>query len=225
MGRKASMNLHAGSVSNFTATPPSVFSQLRQGAGEMDSFWDASSLTDLSELIWTQLVQAEGNPGHPWRLPVLATGARSHPNARVVVLRGVTRPGFELLAFSDSRTSKVAELSKNPHGVWLFYDPREQVQVRAFSEVRLHTDDAVADTYWHRLPDGSRHNYLTEEAPGSEAPEPSRGRILAPGSAGRFSVIVGKVTRLDWLWLKPEGHRRAQFRRSGTTWDGSWLVP
>lgn len=191
----------------------------------MHSPWDTDSLTVLGEIIWATLIQAEGEPGHPWRLPVLATTGRSGPNARTVVLRAVTRPGFELLAFSDSRTAKVTELGQDPSAVWLFYDPREQVQLRAFSEVRLHTDDAVANTYWHRLPAESRHNYQAGEAPGTLMDKPLPGRTLAPGSAARFTVIIGRVTKLDWLWLMPEGHRRAQFQRAGTGWKGGWAVP
>ncbi len=191
----------------------------------MHSPWDTSSLTELGEIIWATLVQAVGEPGHPWRLPVLATAGRSGPNARTVVLRAVTRPGFELLAFSDSRTAKVTELERDPSAVWLFYDPREQVQLRAFSEVRLHTNDSVADTYWHRLPAGSRYNYQAGEAPATPLDGPQPGQILTPGSTARFTVIIGRVTKLDWLWLAPEDHRRAQFQRAGTGWKAQWAVP
>jgi len=221
----ASMNLHAGSVSNFTATLAFALKAARHDVPRMESPWNTGSHNELIEFIWTSLVQAEGDPGHPWRLPVLATGSRSGPNARTVVLRGVTRPGFELLAFTDSRTSKVSELNKKPQAVWLFYDARERVQVRAYSDVRLHSDDAVADTYWHRLPEENRQNYQTEEAPGTPLKQPANGRILSPGNVGRFCVIVGKVTRLDWLWLAPQGHRRAEFQRQQAGWKGRWLAP
>jgi hypothetical protein len=192
----------------------------------MDSPWETTALGDLVELVWTGLAQAVEQPGHPWHLAVLGTqGKRTGPNARMVVLRGITRPGYELLAFSDTRTQKVQELSGQHRGVWVFYDPIERVQVRAFTETRLHSHDAVADTYWHRLPDGHRAHYQTESPPGSELPEPGNGQILAPGGTGEFTVIIGKIVRVDWLWLRRQGHRRAEFLREGSGWRGRWTVP
>ncbi len=192
----------------------------------MDTPWDTLSLSEIPELIWAGLTQAGNDPLHPWHLAVLATqGKRSGPDARIVVLRGFTRPGYELLAFSDSRTAKVEELSARPQAVWVFYDPRERVQVRAFTEARLHSNDLVADTYWHRLPEANRCHYQTESAPGSGLSEPGNGQILAPGGIQEFTVIIGKVVRLDWLWLRPHSHRRAEFRRDGAEWTGQWTVP
>jgi hypothetical protein len=50
----------------------------------------------------------------------------------------------------------------------------------------------------------------------------------AESEAGRqnFAVVVCQVRQIDWLFLTPYGHRRANF-----TWNGSgqlrtcWLVP
>ncbi|MFM7213804.1 MAG: hypothetical protein ACKO3H_02875, partial [Verrucomicrobiota bacterium] len=58
--------------------------------------WDTESLPDLLEHIWMELSRIDGDRDHPWRLPVLATSGSHGPNARTVVLRGVTRPGHEL---------------------------------------------------------------------------------------------------------------------------------
>ena len=191
----------------------------------METPWNVDSLKPLLEYIWNALLQAEQGPLHPWHLPALVTTSQQGPDARTVVLRAVTRPGFELMAFSDRRAAKVAELERHPRAVWLFYDPQQRVQLRAYSEVRLHSGDAVSDTYWHRVPPASRRNYLTLEAPGT--PVSSLHSEWVQDSAGldRFTVIVGRVYRLDWLWLAPHGHRRAGFTREGDRWHGSWLVP
>src|SRR5262245_42654629 len=103
--------------------------------------WNSLDLNELSDLVWTTLSRAVEDSAHPWRLPALATAAADGPKVRLVVLPGITRPGFELLAFSDSRTPKIAQIEANPVGAWLFYDPRERVQVRAETELRLHLED------------------------------------------------------------------------------------
>ena len=191
----------------------------------MNRPWETESLPELAELIWAELARVDGDRDHPWRLPVLATSGGHGANARVVVLRGVTRPGYELLAFSDRRASKVSEVTHQRRAVWVFYDPRERVQLRAFTDVRVHVDDTVVDTYWHRLPEANRANYLSEKAPGDGLEIPGAGHVLAPGSAHHFAVLIGRIERLDWLWLREGGHRRAGFRREGSGWSGSWLEP
>ncbi len=191
----------------------------------MNRRWDTESLPELLEHIWLELARVDHDRDHPWRWPVLATSGARGANARVVVLRGVTRPGYELLAFSDRRASKVSELTHHRQAVWVFYDPRDRVQLRVSTDVRVHVDDTVVDTYWHRLPEANRANYLSEKAPGDGLEVPGPGRVLAPGSAHQFAVLIGRMERLDWLWLREGGHRRAGFRREGSGWTGSWLEP
>ena len=191
----------------------------------MESPWETLSLSALATRIWTTLAQAIDEPANPWRTPVLATSGPAGPNARTVVLRGVTRPGYELLAFSDARTAKVVELTAEPRAAWLFYDPQERVQLRAVTTVRLHTADAVAQRYWHRLPAVNRCQYQSANPPGRTVAAPADGHILTPGDAGHLTVIVATVEALDWLWLGPEQHRRARFARQAGEWCGGWQVP
>lgn len=191
----------------------------------METLWDSLSLPELSDRIWATLSEAAEPGPHPWRTPVLATAGRHGPGARIVVLRGVTRPGFELIAFSDARAAKVSELSTRPKAIWLFYDPIARVQLRAVSEVRLHTRDSVAQTYWHRLPDDQRCLYLSHNAPGTVVSQPARVIPNESGDEGQFTVLIASVKELDWLWLGPHQHRRAIFRRQKTDWVGSWVEP
>ena len=40
-------------------------------------------------------------------------------------------------------------------------------------------------------------------------------------------VLLIEPTSLDWLYLAHDGHRRAQFTRTGPgqDWQGTWVVP
>jgi len=191
----------------------------------MSPDWSALELEALPEAIGSVLTGAVRPGSHPWRTPVLATRGHRGGEARVVVLRAVTLPGFELIAFSDARAGKVAELRAHPESTWLFHDPAQQVQLRAHTEVRIHHQDPVAQTYWHRLPDAQRIRYGAGPPPGS--PRSGAGNPAPPsaGDEAHFAVLVATVRAMDFLWIGGPPHRRAKFRRVRTRWIGSWVEP
>lgn len=222
----ASMSLRANPVMIFTTVPNFHAPRfpVRIGA-TMNVSWDIPSLPDLANHIWSVLTEASGSGPHPWRTPVLATVGAWGPSARTVVLRGFTRPGFELIAFSDARSAKISELLGRSEAAWLFYDPTERVQLRARTEIRIHRRDPVAQTYWHRLPPEQRGLYLSRRSPGEVIERPDGANSLIEGDEQQFAVLIGTVQELDWLWLGPAGHRRAVFLRGGTEWQGRWVEP
>ncbi|MBX3734940.1 MAG: pyridoxamine 5'-phosphate oxidase family protein [Verrucomicrobiae bacterium] len=188
--------------------------------------WDMATLPGLVGWIESALVEAVRPGPNPWRTPVLATIGQGGPEARTVVLRGVTLPGFELIAFSDARAAKVSELTSDPRATWVFYDPAARVQLRVRTRVRVHTRDPVSQTYWHRLPGGQRGRYGHGAGPGTPLTDPASGP--GPEEAGdeaQFTVLVGATLELDWLWLGDERHRRARFLRAGREWSGEWIQP
>ncbi|MFO1458997.1 MAG: pyridoxamine 5'-phosphate oxidase family protein [Verrucomicrobiota bacterium] len=191
----------------------------------MNASWETRSVSELLDRIWNALSSATAPGPDPWRTPVLATARSEGPSARTIVLRAFTRPGFELIAFSDARASKVLEIERNPNAVWLFYDPVARVQLRVSTRMRLHRRDTVAQTYWHRLPEDQRSRYRTLAAPGTPRPDPGESGTPGSGDESQFAVLVGGMMELDWLWLNPHLHRRAQFRRSESGWAGYWVEP
>lgn len=190
----------------------------------MNDPWDVPALPDVAERIWAGLAEAVNPGAHPWRTPVLSTLGPKGPSVRTVVLRGFTRPGFELIAFSDARAAKVEELLRGPESTWLFYNPAEHVQVRAHAKVRLHIHDSVAQTYWHRLPDEQRGRYQSTQVPGTPIPRPGGPVPPGEGDVRHFAVLIAHLQDLDWLWLGPGFHRRAQFQRNDG-WQGHWVEP
>ncbi|MBL9173556.1 MAG: pyridoxamine 5'-phosphate oxidase family protein [Verrucomicrobiales bacterium] len=191
----------------------------------MNASWETRSVSELSDRIWHALSSATEPGPDPWRTPVLATVGTGGPSVRTVVLRAFTRPGFELIAFSDARAGKILELDRNPTAAWLFYDPTARVQLRVATRMRLHWRDAVAQTYWHRLPEDQRARYRSLAAPGTPRPDPGESGATGFGDESQFAVLIGEMEELDWLWLGPSHHRRARFRRSESDWSGYWVEP
>ncbi len=196
----------------------------------------AESLSDIGVEVWAELLSAVGQMEHPWSLMSLATVAENGPSQRFVVLRGVDRPQGWLLAYSDVRTPKIAQIAQCPSVSCLFYHPTHRVQVALTATAEVHHDNPFAEDCWRRTAIQGRRNYMGIVAPGSLAPEPStnlhpnlqEGEITEEDSAvGRkyFAVIKLVVHSLDILWLRKEGSYRAKFNRLPSGWEQSWIEP
>ncbi|HTH48818.1 MAG TPA: pyridoxamine 5'-phosphate oxidase family protein [Candidatus Limnocylindria bacterium] len=187
---------------------------------------DECTIRELVGSIWTLLAMACHYPEEPWRLPVLTTLGESGPQARTVVLRETVPSARRLVAWTDVRSPKVAELRRDPRAQWLFYDARSGQQLRAASMVEVHHADSVTESAWVTVPASNRANYLQDLAPGTVVGPRDPRRFTEPTEwPSHFAVLVATVHELDWLWLCPDGHRRARFCWDGERWGGQWLVP
>lgn len=191
----------------------------------MNLAWQTESLGELESLIWTQLGRAVSEVRHAWSLPGLATADSAGPDVRTMVLREADRTWRRLVAYTDARSEKVAQLRADPRTAWHFYDPKERIQLRArgVSVVEWQTD--FSRRIWEMVPPANRANYRTMGPPGTVIGGPAEGHIFAPGGAENFALIVTTVSRMDWLWLAPAGHRRAGFEWTEGRWRGRWLIP
>ncbi len=193
--------------------------------GIVTSQWQTDSLTELESLIWATLGHAVVDANHHWSLPTIGSVDLNGPDVRVVVLRQIDRTWRRLVAFSDSRTDKVAQLQADPRTAWHFYDRRERIQLRLRGASVLEHNTDFARRLWEHVPEANRSNYQTMGAPGTTIPSPAHGHILAPGAVDKFAVIVTTVSHIDWLSLAPTGHRRARFDWLDGVWKGCWTVP
>lgn len=192
----------------------------------MPANWRTKSLSELCVDIWATLARSPGIPDEPWRLPSITTINETGPQVRTVVLREVTATDRRLMAWTDRRSAKVAELRRDGRTQWLFSDALAGLQLRAGAVAQVHHDDAVAAAAWAHVPPGNRSNYAGVLAPGAVIQNPTQGWELADDTRpDHFAVIAATVTQLDWLWLDDRGQRRARFVWRDTAWSGEWLVP
>lgn len=198
--------------------------------------WNHASLEELPSLIWNALGSAAADGSHPFRFAAVATGSPAACALRTVVLREVHAERRQLVFFTDVRSPKISELRAAPRLAWLFYDAAERVQVRATATARIHHNDEIAARGWEQTPVTGRLNYSTVDAPGTALDGwadslPAELRVAAPderntmAGRGNFAVVATVVDRLDWLWLNPAGHRRAEWTWDGTRFGGRWITP
>jgi pyridoxamine 5'-phosphate oxidase len=179
--------------------------------------------------IWALLGRGVADRRHGFHHPAIATlGLDGAPRNRIVVLRGAERARSSIRFHTDQRSTKCAELARDPRASALFYDEGDRVQLRVEGRAVLHSTDAIADAAWQSSQRMSRVCYGTMPAPGSflESPSgfalPSEDEQIAAGRSNFVAVVIA-IERIEWLFLHSGGHRRAMF--DVTQGTARWLVP
>lgn len=168
---------------------------------------------------------------NPFRTGVAGTIKNDGASLRTVVLRHTDPDEKQVIFYTDSRSAKVDELRAAPQISWLFYDPIEKIQVKLGGNAIIHHQDNVARDYWSKVNARGRMAYMAIPAPSVSVSDPVNGlEYLDDDSdteAGyqNFAVIITQVNFIEWLILRDNGHRRAQFRLIDESWKGQWLIP
>ena len=192
-----------------------------------------ATLAEVEAAVWQELAGCVGQRGHPWRTPVLATTDGEVADARTVVLREVDFDRRQLVAYTDLRSPKAAQIRQHPGGTLVMWSPALGWQLRCRVRIVLDTSGLAVASRWARIKlSPAAQDYLSPLAPGAELgaqPGLSAQPALPPAdpagdmreSLGHFAVMHAEVTALDWLELHPKGQRRAMFDAAG----GRWLQP
>ncbi len=181
------------------------------------------------------LTSAARDRKSPMHVPVVGTG---DGDLRMMVLRECA-PEIGLLRFhTDARSTKAITIAADGMASVLAFDLEAKVQLRLRGTARIETTGAIADAAWAEASPYARRCYLAEGAPGSQLPAPASGlpaevegirpseeQLLS--ARENFAVLMIEPRALDWLYLAHDGHRRAQFARSGPgqNWQGTWVIP
>lgn len=195
-----------------------------------------TSLEGVLNRIWRMLTEAAHRSDVPFHHPVLGTAVEKGCSLRTVILRQVGVSDRILVCHSDARSAKVREMLSSPQVSWLFYDPKQRIQLRISGQASLHTDDAFADRQWANTGLTSRLNYCATNPPGTRLDKPGSGLpdfllnkipTLMESQGGRrnFMAIKVEIAAIDWLMLKVTGNRRARFQWDKGKLHATWLVP
>lgn len=182
------------------------------------------------------LKQAVDNQVSPLRYCSIATiNSNNCPEQRTVILRNFKEQDRTLDIFTDQRSSKVRQLSRNPKASLLFYHPEELIQIRLQVVAQIHWKDAEARTVWELIPPARRSDYCSVSSPGNSLKKP--GNDLPPwwnDSVSReqteygfehFTLLRCCFHQIDLLKLERKGHRRAVFQWKDQQWKGQWVTP
>ncbi len=181
---------------------------------------------------WAMMVRGAADRRSGFHTPAVATvDEAGEPSQRVMVLRAANPETRMLRLHTDVRSSKFAQIGRQPRVSVLFYDAHMKLQLRIGARGQLHTGDDVALAGWKASRAQSRLCYEQGPAPGAAIdgplPELPVEQRFAVADAGQknFAVLMATVDRIEWLYLAIEGHRRARWTWSEDGWQGTWLAP
>lgn len=181
---------------------------------------DLTSLAGLWDAAWAMLERGATDRTAPARFLGLASvGQDGGAEARLVVLRDLSRAARTLTMYTDSASAKVAELRADPRATLLAWDPAQALQVRLRVNVNARPG---ASSDWNALPDPMRAAYGGTPPPGTPiaAPEDWQAR---PDPA-RFTILTADLRQMEILHLGVDQHRRANFIPEDD-WSGRWIAP
>ena len=176
-------------------------------------------LAALPGAIWGELTKAVQDRSHGWRTPVLATVDGEAADARTVVLREVSAERQAINFFTDARSPKVSQLQRKPFGTVVAWCPRLSWQLRMRVSLQVETDGLAVSSNWAKLKlRPAAQDYMSELPPGSLLPASLAPSRPEAGARAHFALLRATVLQIDWLALRPEGHRRALVDAQGARW-------
>ena len=178
-------------------------------------------LDNFLEFGWAQLFRGKADKKSPARHPTFVTSSeKSFPNARTLVMRRIDRKDNQIEFHTDTASSKMMALEKNPHAAIHIWLPKVQLQIQMDVLVDVKVGDITIPN-WRNVPTYSRVAYGTIPNPGSVIEGPFD-YDHAPDQK-RFAVLLCDIQSIQLLLLGVK-HIRAHYKKT-TNWQGEWLSP
>jgi pyridoxamine 5'-phosphate oxidase len=180
-------------------------------------------LPAIHQACWHQLAACVVDKTHAWRVMGLATLNGDAADLRNVVIREVDTQARTLMFFTDARSPKVAQITAQPQATLLAWSGALSWQLRLRVRLDVQTSGLAVSSRWARLKlSPAAQDYLSPLPPGAPLTGPLPPQTPERDSRDHFAVVLAQVQALDWLELRPGGHRRALFSADGS---GQWVTP
>ena len=157
---------------------------------------------------------------HPNKYCYLSSISEGKPVIRTVVLRDMT-DDYNLVIFTDKRSSKVEQFAENPNAEVLFYNHKKLWQIKVGGQMHLLDDDKRLKYYQQKIQGNSKKDYTTQQKPSSSLKNPD---YLEYGEDMHFAVLELKPDYIESLQLKRPNHIRCMFKKDDD-WQGEFIVP
>jgi len=188
-------------------------------------FTASSSQKEIWSIIRKHLHQGATDPKHPFHFVNLCTLDSQQPDCRYVVLREVDED-LQLFFYTDSRSEKVAQISKNPNVSLLFYYAEERCQVKINGKAQICSNKEMLAEHWNNVLPEAQKAYQSVLAPKKPISQPEEGWEQEKGYQSKyFSVMTILPEQIECLQLDREGHLRIAFEKENKAWVSAWLVP
>ena len=181
----------------------------------------SQKLDDFLDFGWAQIYRGKADKKSPARHPTFVTlSTDGFPNARTLVMRRSDRKNNQIDFHTDTVSSKMLDLKKNPRAGIHIWIPKVQLQIQMEVVVEIKVGD-ITIPYWNNVPTNSRDTYGTVPSPGTVIASPTA-YDHAPDQK-RFAVLVCHIKTIQLLLLGVK-HIRAHCKKLNN-WHGEWLSP
>ncbi|MCP3720487.1 pyridoxamine 5'-phosphate oxidase family protein [Paraburkholderia sp. CNPSo 3281] len=192
-------------------------------------------MDQIVDEVWARLHAgaSAGKERSPFTMLQVATIALDGaPAVRTVVLRRASREQRSVMFHTDVRSTKVAELRRDPRISLVGCDLDGGIQIRLDGVARIVETPPETRAVWSSSRPRTLIVYRTPLAPATPVASPVEAHAAThardpDSSAGfeNFCLIDVTVSRIDYLDLNPTGHRRASLVFEEGKWRGTWLAP
>lgn len=205
---------------------------------------DVSPIHSMAVAPWKQILQTcirinEKGCRHARYFQIATVRPDGRPANRTVVFRGFLWETNKITFVTDSRSSKITDISQSPYAeiAWYFTDTREQFRVLGKVQV---IDATMVDeeklqraraSAWKNMSDPGRQQFLWPY-PGLVRPETEDDALFKPTPPGQedpvadsFCLCIVDVEEVDHLQLKTNERRLYKLKEDGETWDETYVNP
>ena len=171
---------------------------------------ELETLENVVENIKLCMRDGVNNRKSDFRTFTLCSG-KEKISGRTVVLRGFDINKNIIIFHSNYTSDKINEIAENPKVCCVFYSKKNKLQIRCFGIAKINYKNNQTRTSWNKMNDMSKECYFQNPLPGTKLKNfDSFTTHSSNNESDHFSVITIEIDVIDWLYLKREGHRRAE---------------
>ncbi len=167
------------------------------------------TLENVRDNITENLIDGVKNRNSDFRTFTLCT-AGNFPSGRTVVLRGYDHSSGIITFHTNYHAKKIEQLRDNPDVCCVFYSKKLKIQYRCFGDSIINHGNKKAEKAWNNMNSLSKECYFQNPPPDTKINNyDDFSKNITSSQSENFSIINVSVKKIDWLYLKREGHRRA----------------
>ena len=190
----------------------------------MNSKNTLETLENVRESIDFHLSEGVKNRNSDFRTFTLCT-SKEVPAGRTVVLRGYNAKDGIITLHSNYHAEKIIELNSNSRACCVFYSKAKKIQIRCFGNAVINHNNHRTSQAWNNMSEMSKECYFQNPNPGNTIDKyNSFTKNIINEESDSFAVIDIEIDKIDWLYLKREGHRRANIFINEASKD-RWVSP
>lgn len=181
---------------------------------------------ELMMLVTKELALAKNSAKHDWHTFNLATiSSDNFPSTRLMVLRDHLPEECAIVTNTDIRSPKIEAIRQNPNVAILFYDYKNNIQLRLKCNAQINYKNEFTLNSWNNLKKFSQRCYFHKSPPSSIVDIDYKEDFSGEGYEN-FCVLKMNYSTIEILQLNCNGHiRRKMFFDNNSLINALYLAP